>query len=75
MTTPLPIIPYPGGQIFHYLALACDSSDIHVDLISPNVSDIFNKRSMDLGVLLDGCSWYDIWQFSADVYRKLTAAD
>ncbi len=30
---------------------------------------------MDLGALLDNCSWYDKWQFSADLYQKLTAAD
>ncbi len=27
-----------------------------------------NKRSKDLGALLDTCSWYDKWQFSADLY-------
>ncbi len=26
-----------------------------------------NKRSKDLGALLDTCSWYDKWQFSADL--------
>ncbi len=33
------------------------------------------KRSKDLGALHDSCSWDDIWQFSADLYQKLTAAD
>ncbi len=31
-----------------------------------------NKRSMDLGTLLDNSSWYDKWQFSADFYQILT---
>ncbi len=25
---------------------------------------------MDLDVLLENCSWYDKWQFSADVYQN-----
>ncbi len=33
-----------------------------------------NKKSMDLGALLDNCSRYDNWQFS-DLYEKLTAAE
>ncbi len=35
-----------------------------------------NKRSKDLGALLDSCSWDDTGNFfSADLYQKLTAAD
>ncbi len=36
-----------------------------------------NKRSKDLGALLDSCSRDDIGNFlqSADLYQKLTAAD
>ncbi len=34
-----------------------------------------NKRSKDLGALLDRCSWGDIGKFSADLYQKLAAAD
>ncbi len=31
---------------------------------------------MDLGALLDSCSWYDKWQIYADLYKKnLAAAD
>ncbi len=30
---------------------------------------------MDLGALLDNCSWYEKWQFFADFYQKLTAAE
>ncbi len=26
---------------------------------------------MDLGFLVDNCSWYEKWQFSADIYQKL----
>ncbi len=33
------------------------------------------KRSKDLGTLLDNCSWYDKWQFYADLYLKRTAGD
>ncbi len=28
-----------------------------------------NKRSMDLGALLDTCNWCDKWQFSADLFH------
>ncbi len=28
----------------------------------------FNKRSMNLGALLDTCSWDDKWHFSTDLY-------
>ncbi len=37
----------------------------------------YNKRSEDLGALLDSCSRDDIGNFlpSADLYEKLTAAD
>ncbi len=29
----------------------------------------YNKlRSKDLGALLDTCSWYDEWEFRADLY-------
>ncbi len=33
-----------------------------------------NKRSKDLGALLDSCSWDDIGNFLY-LYQKLTAAD
>ena len=33
-----------------------------------------NKRSKDLGALLDSCSRDDIGNFPADLYQKLTAA-
>ncbi len=29
---------------------------------------IVNKRSMDLGSLLDTCNWCDKWQFSTDLF-------
>ncbi len=29
-----------------------------------------NKRPMYRGVWLDNCSWYDKWQFSADLYKN-----
>ncbi len=42
--------------------LGSESTDIHVLAA--------NNRSMDLGDLLENCSWYDKWQFSADLYKK-----
>ncbi len=42
---------------------------------SKHVKWNFNKRSMDLGDLIDNWSWYHKWQFSADLYPKLPAAN
>ncbi len=29
-----------------------------------------NKRSMELGALLDTCNWCDKWQISTDLFRS-----
>ncbi len=44
-------------------------------LLSADGSSRVNKRSMDLGSLLDNGSRYDKCQFSADLHQKFTAAD
>ncbi len=31
---------------------------------------VHNKRSMDLGALLDTCNWCDKWQFSTDLFHS-----
>ncbi len=51
------------------------------DFVSPNCMEVAkhgipeppqrnNKRSMDLGALVDNYSWYDKCQFSANLYKK-----
>ena len=44
--------------------------NVSTALYSHRVANSRNKRSMDLGTLLDTCNWRDKWQFSTDLFHS-----
>ncbi len=66
----------PKQLTYHQDRLGVESSMIFEYMLKmQKLQEFRNERSKDLGALLDSCSWDDFWQFSADLYQKLTAAD
>ncbi len=65
---------FDGMSIEH--AICFKLHNLCLDGSHGNKLQSIDKRSMDLGALLDSYSWYDSGNFlHADLYQKLTAAD
>ncbi len=52
------------------ITLTPATSGLNANCNSSDTTASVNKRSMDLGNLLDTCNWCDKWQFSADLFHS-----